>query len=152
MRVLVTGATGFLGRHIVDALDASGHEVRALARGTSRTEHLEAKGVGDGVLDLGAKETTEVMQAIKNLRTTIRVVGPTADPRLVFDVDGLTKQFQQALLDAGKQRLGNEIDKQIEKNLGDAVPQELQDALKKPGKDLIEGLGGLLGGGKKEGE
>ena len=111
---------------------------------------LQAKGVGDGVLGLGASQTSEVMQNLQGLKTTIRVVGPTNDPRLVFDVDGLTKQFQQALVAAGKERLGNEIEKQIEKNLGDKVPQELQDALKKPGKDLIDGLGGLLGGKKKD--
>lgn len=36
MRVLVTGATGFLGRHLVEALVARGDEVVILARGTLR--------------------------------------------------------------------------------------------------------------------
>lgn len=44
MRVLVTGATGFLGHHVVEALLARGHEVRALARESSRTEAIEALG------------------------------------------------------------------------------------------------------------
>ena len=90
------------------------------------------------------------MEVLKELGTTIRVVGPLTEPRLVFDTKGLTEEFKKALVDAGKQRLGDEIDKQIEEQLGDKVPTELQDALKKPGKDLIEGLGGLLGGKKKE--
>ena len=35
MRVLVTGATGFLGREVTHQLTAAGHEVVALTRGTS---------------------------------------------------------------------------------------------------------------------
>ena len=36
LNVLVTGAGGFLGRHVVDALLARGHRVRAMARPASR--------------------------------------------------------------------------------------------------------------------
>ena len=45
MKVLVTGATGMLGSHIVDNLVAQGCEVRALARKTSDTTHLRSTGV-----------------------------------------------------------------------------------------------------------
>jgi nucleoside-diphosphate-sugar epimerase len=44
-RVLVTGATGCLGRHLVEALVESGKSVRALARDSSSTEQLETLGV-----------------------------------------------------------------------------------------------------------
>jgi len=40
MRVLVTGANGFLGRHLVAALLRSGHTVRALVRPAARLEGL----------------------------------------------------------------------------------------------------------------
>jgi UDP-glucose 4-epimerase len=40
MRVLVTGAAGFLGQHVVAALRARGHTVRALVRQASRVEAL----------------------------------------------------------------------------------------------------------------
>ena len=35
MRVLITGASGFLGGHIVDAVKAAGHETIVLARSSS---------------------------------------------------------------------------------------------------------------------
>ena len=39
MKALVTGANGFLGRHVVDALLARGIEVRALVRPAVRLDH-----------------------------------------------------------------------------------------------------------------
>jgi nucleoside-diphosphate-sugar epimerase len=41
MRVLVTGATGFLGGHVAELLSARGDRVRALVRKTSNRKHLE---------------------------------------------------------------------------------------------------------------
>ncbi|HET9087076.1 MAG TPA: hopanoid-associated sugar epimerase [Acidobacteriaceae bacterium] len=41
MRVFLTGATGFLGSHVAQALDADGAELRLLTRRSSRTAHLE---------------------------------------------------------------------------------------------------------------
>ncbi|MBV9264233.1 MAG: NAD-dependent epimerase/dehydratase family protein, partial [Candidatus Eremiobacteraeota bacterium] len=38
MKVLVLGGTRFLGRHIVEALAARGHEVVAFHRGETRCE------------------------------------------------------------------------------------------------------------------
>lgn len=45
MRVLVTGATGFLGSHVADLLSARGDTVRALVRRSSKVDHLEKLGV-----------------------------------------------------------------------------------------------------------
>ena len=44
MNALVTGATGFIGSHIVERLQEQGHEVRALARKTSDLSHLNTTG------------------------------------------------------------------------------------------------------------
>jgi len=116
---------------------------------------LKAKGQGKGVLGLGSNTTSQAFDALKELKTTIRVVGPVTEPRLVFDVKGLTDEFKKALVQAGKERLANEIDsrlgKQIDEKLGDKVPDEIKDALKKP-EDLLKGLGGLLGGKKDKEE
>jgi nucleoside-diphosphate-sugar epimerase len=45
MRVLVTGGTGFLGLHLVDALLARGHRVRVLGRNPRVCQQLASRGV-----------------------------------------------------------------------------------------------------------
>jgi uncharacterized protein (TIGR03546 family) len=111
--------------------------------------NLKAIGQGKGILGLGSDTTSQAFDALKELKTTIRVVGPVTEPRLVFDVKGLRDEFKKALVQAGKERLANEIDsqlgKQIDEKLGDKVPEEIKDALKKP-EGILKGLGGLLGG------
>ncbi len=52
MKVLVTGATGFLGSHVVEILREAGHDARALVRRTSDTRHLDALGVEKVVASL----------------------------------------------------------------------------------------------------
>ncbi len=42
MKVLVTGASGFLGSHVAEQLVAEGHAVRALVRKSSKVEHLRS--------------------------------------------------------------------------------------------------------------
>ena len=116
---------------------------------------LQAKGTGKGVLGLGVEQTTQVMQVLKELNTSIRVVGSPTQPRLVFDTKGLTKEFQQALVAAGKERVLQEVDKQVQKQLdgklGEKLPAGVKDALKQPTtKGLMDSVGGLLGGKKKQ--
>ncbi len=111
---------------------------------------LQAKGQGDGVLGLGAEQTSEVLAVMNELSTTIRVVGPITSPRVAFDTKGLGEEFKQALVKAGKDRLQKEIDSKLQEELGDKVPEQFRDAIKTPGKNIVEGLGGLLGGRKKD--
>jgi uncharacterized protein (TIGR03546 family) len=118
---------------------------------------LVAKGTGKGVLGLGAEQTSQALQALKGLTTTIRVLGSPTDPHLVFDTKGLTKEFQEALVQAGKERVIQEVDKQVQKQLdgklGDKLPAGVKDAIKQPStKGLMDSVGGLLGGKKKQEE
>jgi nucleoside-diphosphate-sugar epimerase len=57
MRVLVTGASGFLGGHVVELLSRRGDRVRALVRSTSKRNHLES--LPDVELFEGAVEDVE---------------------------------------------------------------------------------------------
>jgi NADH dehydrogenase len=54
LKILVTGATGFIGRRVVHALRAEGREVRALVRRPERAKQLAAWGV-----ELAAGDVTE---------------------------------------------------------------------------------------------
>ena len=67
MKALVTGATGFVGSHLADALRRRGHEVTALARSSQKAQALTSQGVavvpGD-LHDTAALERAAVGQDI----------------------------------------------------------------------------------------
>ena len=65
MRTLVTGATGFLGSHLVERLLESGYEVRTLARKSSNTRHLRQTGTEIVVGDVEDYES--LLPAVKDV-------------------------------------------------------------------------------------
>ncbi len=120
-------------------------------------KNMKARAQGDDYLGMDPKIVSEALSALNNISTTIRIVGPITEPRLVFDVKGLQDALKKAAVEAakqkvdeeidkGKEKLDEEIDKQIEENLGDKAPDEIKDVLKKS-KGLLDGL---LGGKKKD--
>ena len=52
MRVTLTGATGFIGSHVLTELQAHGHEVTALVRDDAQAGTVEASGAKAAVVDL----------------------------------------------------------------------------------------------------
>jgi nucleoside-diphosphate-sugar epimerase len=52
MKVALTGATGFIGSHILGELQAHGHEVTALVRDDAQSDAVAAKGASPAVVDL----------------------------------------------------------------------------------------------------
>src|SRR4051794_19318366 len=57
MRIVVTGATGFLGGHVVAALLARGHRVRAMGRDLAKLARLAESGAQPSRTDLRDRDT-----------------------------------------------------------------------------------------------
>ena len=78
MRVLVTGASGFLGSHTVRALRRDGHEVRVLARTPAKAEQLFAtmgiEGCEIVAGDITDRSSVEAAVAVVTLSSAAAVV------------------------------------------------------------------------------
>jgi NAD(P)-dependent dehydrogenase (short-subunit alcohol dehydrogenase family) len=85
VRVFVTGATGFIGSHVVKELLAAGHEVLGLARSDASTQALNA---------VGANVQRGSLEDIKSLKS-----GTTASEAVIHlgmshDLSDLLKVFE----------------------------------------------------------
>ena len=107
MRVLVTGATGFIGGNVARALQDRGYEVVALVREGSSTLTLEDTGIprvqGD-VRDRGS-----VAEALKGCRAVVHCAAMytfwARDPRLIHETNIVgTRNVLEEALKAGVER------------------------------------------------
>jgi nucleoside-diphosphate-sugar epimerase len=79
-RVLITGATGFVGGHLAERLTAEGWEVRALVRPTSDTARLRRLGADLRTGSLGDREAVErAAQGVEVVYHLAAVTGLRAD-------------------------------------------------------------------------
>jgi nucleoside-diphosphate-sugar epimerase len=105
MRVLVTGATGFLGGHVAEALAARGDHVRALVRKTSNTKHLKKLALAGNVelFEGSIEEVDRVTEAVDGVDAIVHCAGivkaRSTDEFFAVNVGGTSN-----LVEAARQR------------------------------------------------
>lgn len=95
-KVLVTGATGFLGQRLAKRLVTEGYRVRALARKESNVGALKKLGVEITVGDLVDKSS--IMAAVKGVDVVVHAAAGTSGT--AKDSDSATVQGTRNILDA----------------------------------------------------
>jgi nucleoside-diphosphate-sugar epimerase len=73
-KVLLTGATGFLGGHVAEALSARGDRVRALVRKTSNRKHLETLS-GVELFEGSVEQVDRVREAVDGVDAIVHCAG-----------------------------------------------------------------------------
>ncbi|MCH8964186.1 MAG: hypothetical protein IIB58_04430 [Planctomycetes bacterium] len=108
------------------------------------TKNMTIESAGGGALGLDPQITGEALKVLEDIDTTLRLVGPLAAPKLVFDVPALRKEFRAALLKAGKDQLAGRLGDLIGDKLpiGGEIPTDLDPA------SIGDAIGGLLGNDK----
>ena len=74
MKVALTGATGFIGSHILAELQAHGHDVTALVRDDAQSDTVAAQGATPAVVDL--YDRPAVVKALSDADGAIHTASP----------------------------------------------------------------------------
>lgn len=108
MRILVTGATGFVGSHVVRKLLEAGHSIRVLRRASSSTKMLEGLTVETTVGDV--TDRPSVLEAVDGCEAVFHVAGLVSfwrgerERQTAINVGG-TRNIVDACLDRKVRRL-----------------------------------------------
>ena len=107
MKVLVTGAAGFLGGHLVDMLVERGDEVRAMVRPEEDTGHLRTR-EGVEVVQGDMTDMASLRRVVRGVRRVYHVAAKTGpwgleDVYRTVNVQGLA-DILHAAMDAGVER------------------------------------------------
>jgi nucleoside-diphosphate-sugar epimerase len=99
MKVLVTGASGFLGGHVAELLSNRGDRVRALVRKTSNKKHLE-KLANVELFEGGVEDVERVREAVDGVDAIVHAAGLTkarsTDEFFAINVGGTSNLVQAA--------------------------------------------------------
>jgi dihydroflavonol-4-reductase len=108
VKIFVTGATGFIGQHLVRRIVEDGHQARCLARPTSDTSTLVGVDVEFVVGDVNDRAAITRGMAgcdwIFHLANLYSMWEPTPDAYWRINVDG-TRLVMECALDAGMKRV-----------------------------------------------
>lgn len=108
MKVLVTGATGFIGLNIIEALRSDNHEIHAYVRESSNAKYLESFNV---CVHRGELDDQHMLKtALKGIDYVIHTAGNTScfnrDYKTLYKVNVVgTKSIVKAAIDCGVKRL-----------------------------------------------
>src|SRR5215211_6659999 len=105
-RVLVTGATGFVGSHVAQALVESGYEVRCGARPTSNARWISGLDMERVPLDVRGNPD-DFCRAVQNVDVVVHAAGITRarQPEDYYSVNaGGTRRLAAAALRSGVRR------------------------------------------------
>ena len=104
MKVLVTGATGYLGSVAAEALATRGHQVSGLARSERSANTLRERGIEPVMGDFG--DPVSLGNAVREARPDVVVstasVGGASGDQAAFAWDGdAVRAVREALIDQG---------------------------------------------------
>jgi nucleoside-diphosphate-sugar epimerase len=99
MKVALTGATGFIGSHILSELGAHGHEVTALVRDSGQAEIVESRSANPVVVDLNDQQA--VVDVVREADGAIHTASPGDETSANLDA-AVADAAIEAFADTGK--------------------------------------------------